>query len=406
MTKMFKLLIDKIYHSIFILLTLLLFFLPNKRTAQVLLVIGTRPEAIKMIPVYLALKNEKIPTLLCSTGQHKELLDDIFKLFKIKPDFDFKMMKENQDLFDITQKTLINTKNLFKQVKPSLVVVQGDTTSAMSAALAAFYLKIPDAHIESGLRSKNINRPFPEELNRRIISLISSYHFAPTKNSIDNLLKEGIDKKFIFYTGNTICDSLLNVITQIQNKQIFPSHEIKEIIDIHHLDNNKILLFTCHRRETLTKELKEIFLALKEALQKDSKLLIIYPTHPNPLIKKLLNETKLNECSNIKIFSPLSYYDMVYLLTSVDGILTDSGGIQEEGVSLNKPVIVLRNETERLEGIESGFSKLVGTKKESIISAINEINPSSNESLSFNPIYGDGQAGKKIAAIIKKYVNK
>lgn len=410
MIKIFKLIKNYIFlitSFLFLFSSLPIFALATESTRPVLLIVGTRPEAIKMIPVYQALKDENIPTLLCSTGQHQDLLEDIFKLFKVIPDFDFKIMKENQDLFDITEKILINTKKLFKQVNPSLVVVQGDTTSAMTAALSAFYLKIPIAHIEAGLRTENIDRPFPEEMNRRVITLISSYHFAPTKIAVSNLLKEGIKKESIFLTGNTVIDALLSISEQIQNKQILPSKEIISMVNKYHSDNYKIILLTVHRRESFKTGLRDIFTSVKEALQKKPKLFIIYPIHPNPILQKAVEETKLNIMPNIKILPALPYQDMTYILNSVDGILTDSGGVQEEAIGLNKPVLVLRNETGRKEILQSDMCQLVGTNKEKIIAGIDKIcTKNFNKHLTFNSIYGDGVASKKIAHIIKNILKK
>ncbi|NGX34274.1 MAG: UDP-N-acetylglucosamine 2-epimerase [Candidatus Anoxychlamydiales bacterium] len=403
--KLFKLI--TIYLLLYLFAFLPVFAISNETIHPVLLIIGTRPEAIKMIPVYKALKEEKIPTLLCSTGQHKELLDDILKLFRIVPDFDFKIMKENQDLFDITEKILVNAKVLFKKIKPSLVVVQGDTTTAMTAALAAFYLRIPVAHIEAGLRTKSMPSAFPEEANRRIISLTASYHFAPSEKAFSNLFNEGIKKESIFCVGNTGIDALLMMQTKIQNKQIIPTSEIVEIISKHRSNNYKMLLLTVHRRESLTKGVRNVFLAVKKALQKNRKLFVIYPIHPNPVIKKILQETKLDTLPNIKITSSLPYQDMTYILNAVDGILTDSGGVQEEALGLNKPVLVLRNETERIEGLDADFFKIVGTDKEKIISGIDQICSNNlNKPASFNSIYGDGNASKKIAQIIKNILKK
>lgn len=369
----------------------------------IVVIIGTRPEAIKMVPVYEALKADNLPVCLCTTGQHTHLVDEILALYGLKPDCELKIMKPGQDLFYITKEVMEGTKKLFEEIKPSLVLVQGDTTSAMSAALAAFYLKIPIGHVEAGLRTWNMQAPFPEEMNRRVISLISSYHFAPTTHSVSNLLKEGIDNSTIFCTGNTVVDALYSIKEKIEKKEIFPDAHLTEIINSHKARGDKIVLLTAHRRESFGDGLKHIFTAIREALLKYPNLFIIYPKHPNPEIQRTIEEVELNTLSNIMITSPLSYENLIYVLDAVDGVATDSGGIQEEAVSLGKPLLILRNETDRPEGLEEDFTELVGTDEEKILRGIKNIMETKvcYPKNSKRSIYSEGDANKKISAIIK-----
>ncbi len=374
-------------------------------TGPVLLVVGTRPEGIKMIPVYIALKEEQIPVLLCSTGQHTDLLEDIFAAFSVEPDFRFNIMKPGQDLFYITTTVLDKMKMILQEIKPSLVIVQGDTTSAMAAALAAFYLKIPVGHVEAGLRTGNINAPYPEEMNRTFISLIASYHFAPTALSVNNLLKEHIDPTTIFCVGNTVVDALAMMSETIRAKENLISKELEETISWCKKNNKKIVLLTAHRRESFDIGLVSIFRAIQYLLQEHSDLAIIYPMHPNPIIKRKFLETDLNHCANIFVTAPLNYTDMIYLLNNVDFVATDSGGIQEEAVSLGKPVLVLRNETDRPEGVLYGAAQLVGTDTQTIIDSCNRL-LTDTPSKGYSTIYGDGTASKKIAKIVTSLLKK
>lgn len=375
----------------------------TQNNGMVLLFVGTRPEAIKMIPIYLALKQSKIPTFLCSSGQHDKLLRDILELFQITPDLDFEIMKPNQDFFYITQAVLAKSKELFEQIKPSLVIVQGDTTSSMAAALAAFYKKIPIAHVEAGLRSGNIYAPFPEEMNRRLISRLASYHFAPTKTAVSNLVAEGISEESIFCTGNTVIDALFEIRNKIARKEISLQSSIVEYVKNIRALEHKLILVTMHRRESFDTGLRTVIEALKKALKRYPNLHIIYPVHPNPVIQHILEESELNITPNIVITPPLLYPDLVYLLDIVDGVATDSGGIQEEAVTLNKPVLVLRNETDRPEAVQEGVAVLVGTNEDRILEGIQKImqglfKTGGVESL----LYGDGKASQKIISIILK----
>lgn len=374
--------------------------------APVLLVIGTRPEAIKMYPVYRALKEENIPTVLCSTGQHIQMVNDVLSLFQIQADYEFNIMKPGQDLFYITESVLKESKGLMEKIKPSLVVVQGDTTTALAAALAAFYLQIPIAHVEAGLRTGNIKAPFPEELNRKWIASIASYHFAPTSLSVNNLISEGVNPETIYCSGNTVVDALLAVKEKIKKQELIPSKDLVETINRIRSQKEKIFLLTAHRRESHDGGLNQIFTAVKNSIAKHSDIHFIYPMHPNPLIKKVALEAGLYDTPRLEIISPLCYHDMVYLLDSIDIAVTDSGGIQEEAVSLNKPTLVLRNETDRPEGIKEGVAVLVGTSAEKIEKQIDYFteNLTKNADLKVSP-YGDGEAGKRIAKIIKQVLN-
>lgn len=370
---------------------------PNK---PVVLVVGTRPEGIKMMPVYLALKELHIPTVLCSTGQHTDLLEDILTLFNVEPDIRLNIMKPGQDLFHITTTVLSKMKDLLTEIDPSLVLVQGDTTSAMTAALAAFYLKIPVGHVEAGLRTGNKYAPFPEEINRRLIGSLASYHFAPTQDAIDNLLREDVDYNTILNTGNTVVDALSMIQEKIHSRSIQISDYVRNLVENAQKQHKKIMLLTAHRRESFNGGLHDIFSAIKQTLTAHPDLFIIYPMHPNPCVKQAVAETHLADSTGIAIINPLSYNDLVYVLEHSNLIATDSGGIQEEGTSLGKPVIVLRNETDRMEGVKEGCLFLVGTDVVKIQTMINQLLNSAG--FPNNHLYGDGTAGKKIAQFIKE----
>lgn len=365
-----------------------------------MLIIGTRPEGIKMMPVYKALKKAGLPTILCSTAQHADLLKDIFELFKIVPDYELNIMRQDQDLFYITNEVLIKTKSIFSSINPSMVIVQGDTTSAMAAALSAFYLKIPIAHVEAGLRTKDIYAPFPEELNRCFISLIAAYHFAPTQATAMQLLAQGIRRETIFCTGNTVVDALHEIKKQIEAGEIQVNQELKETVLKFKAKARKLMLLTAHRRESFNGGLVNIFKAIKQALEANPDLYIIYPMHPNPAVAQALKEVDLHKMENIFITSPIEYKNMVYLLCMVDAVATDSGGIQEEAISLGKHVLVLRQKTERLEGVWAGLATLVGTDIERIKIGIEAILNRPANLPSMKNVYGDGHAGERIATIV------
>lgn len=374
-------------------------FTYTQANKPVVLVIGTRPEGIKMIPVYLALKELHIPTILCSTGQHTEILEDIFTLFHVEPDIRLNIMKPGQDLFHITTAVLAKMKEVLSEYDPCMVLVQGDTTSAMAAALASFYLKIPVGHVEAGLRTGNKYGPFPEEINRRLIGSLATYHFAPTADALANLRKEDININ-VYNTGNTVVDALHLIQNKIHNHELAVSSELVKLIREQQKIGRKIMLLTAHRRESFNGGLHHIFNAIKQALADHPELFIIYPMHPNPCVKEAVEQTQLRSCSDIFVTSPLSYADLVYVLEHSNFIATDSGGIQEEANSLGKQVIVLRNETDRMEGVKAGCSYLAGTDEEQIRSLINNL-LENNQHRSANNLYGIGTAGRQIASIIK-----
>lgn len=373
--------------------------------SPVVLMVGTRPEAIKVLPVYEALQSKGIPTVLCSTGQHRELLEEVFSLYGIQPDYDFQVMKPNQDLFYLTTEIMEKTKELFQDLKPSMVVVQGDTTSVMAATLAAFYLKIPVAHVEAGLRSGNLQRPFPEELNRRIVTLGATLHFAPTEYAAEALKREGVDSSKIFITGNPVVDALHGIVKKLHDGKLHATEMVREVVEANR--DRKLILLTAHRRESFGEGLTNIFQAVKKALERDPNLFVIYPRHPNPNITEALKASKLDQMENIWITSSLPYQDLVYILDSVDGVATDSGGIQEEAVSLNKTTLVLREETDRPEAIHLGTAYLVGTEYGKVFRSIRSIEKSPPKKMdSDKSPYGDGHASMRIAHQIAVFLKE
>ncbi|MDB2614374.1 UDP-N-acetylglucosamine 2-epimerase (non-hydrolyzing), partial [Chlamydiales bacterium] len=323
------------------------FLLNNKlhcNDQPIVLMIGTRPEAIKVYPLYKILKEAGENVILVSTGQHFKLLDEILYSLNCKPDFNLEVMRENQDLFYLTNSILLKTKEVFSQINPRLIIVQGDTTTAMASALSAFYLKIPVAHLEAGLRSNSIYSPFPEEVNRCIISQIASYHFTPTDLETKYLEREG--KKNIFCTGNTVIDTLYMIKDQLEKGVSLPSEKLRNTVEKAKSDGTLFLL-TGHRRESLEEGLYHIFSAVKKALQEHKNLTFFYPVHPNPAISKVIKDMGLHEEPKLILSEPLNYIDMIYLMKEAAGVLTDSGGVQEEAISLNKPTLVLRDLSDR-----------------------------------------------------------
>jgi UDP-N-acetylglucosamine 2-epimerase (non-hydrolysing) len=374
---------------------------------KVLLVLGTRPEAIKLVPVIKKLKeyHSKFATIVCVTGQHRKMLDQVLAIFDIFPDYDLNIMKKNQDLFDITIKSLKGLKKVIEEVQPDIVLVQGDTTTAFIAGLAAFYCKIPVGHVEAGLRTYNKYNPFPEEKNRHLLSVLTDYHFAPTKWSKSNLLKEGIPSENIWVTGNTVIDALLTVKNRqkaVSRKQAFRKFFKKQYNLELETRNSKLVLVTGHRRESFGEGFENICDALKTIAEKRDDVVIVYPVHLNPNVQGPVKRI-LGGIDNIHLIEPLEYEQFVFLMNSSYLILTDSGGIQEEAPSLSKPVLVMRNTTERPEGIEAGVVKLVGTDKDAIVK--NTIELLENQvlyekmSMSVNP-YGDGKASERIVNIL------
>lgn len=395
---------------------------------KILLVFGTRPEAIKMSPVVKEFQKypEQFKTLVCVTAQHREMLDQVLRLFEITPDYDLNIMKEGQDLYDITCRVLLGMREVLNEVKPDVVLVHGDTSTSTATALAAFYKQIPVGHVEAGLRTHNIYSPWPEEMNRQITGRIATYHFTPTLGSKQNLLDEGVNPENIHVTGNTVIDALYWVINKIKTTsdaqiQILNQLEIEGISnDTCNLwvnDERKLILITGHRRENFGQGFLNICDAIKELAEKHLDVDFVYPMHLNPNVRGaikqvfgediFLNKTKqlVQKKNNTFFIEPLDYLPFVYLMHLSYIILTDSGGIQEEAPSLGKPVLVMRDTSERPEAIEAGIVKLVGIDKKLIINEVSEllVNRDSYSSMSqiSNP-YGDGKACERIVNRIVK----
>ncbi len=372
---------------------------------KILAVFGTRPEAIKLSPVINLLKkhNSRFETCVCVTAQHREMLDQVLKIFKIVPDYDLNIMREGQDLFDITSNALIRLRDVFENERPDMVLVQGDTTTAFVGGLAAYYLKISIGHVEAGLRTYNKYSPFPEEKNRHLLSTLVDYHFAPTEWAKSNLLKEGIPEEKIRVVGNTVIDALFSVIRNqiLQSKRNNFEDYFKARWNLtlpSEGDGLKIVLVTGHRRENFGVGFENICYALKEIAEKRPDVIIVYPVHLNPNVQQPV-KTILDGQPNIYLIDPLEYEPFVFLMNKSYLVLTDSGGVQEEAPSLGKPVLVMRNTTERPEGIKEGIVKLVGTSKEMIVSETMEL---LNNTLLYammskaTNLYGDGKAAAKI----------
>lgn len=371
----------------------------------VLIIIGTRPEGIKMVPLFFALKKAGIPTLLCSTSQHTHLLDEVYQAFNFQPDIELHIMKNNQDLFHITQEVLQKTKKVFQDIQPQLVLVHGDTTTTMAASLTAFYMNIPVGHVEAGLRTHNMHNPFPEEMNRRYVSLTATYHFAPTRQAVKNLEQEKISASHIFYTGNTIVDALRIMREKITAKTVAINPIIQTCIEQARRNNQQIVLVTAHRRESFKGGIKSILSAIKKFALENNDIFFIYPYHPNPHIVQIIDSLELKTVHNLLLHEPLMYKDLVYVLEHADWVATDSGGIQEEAISLSKHVIVFREYTERPEGIWEGLATLVGTNYNKILHAFRlQKKNISQKSLTTKHIYGDGYAADKIVGIIQEII--
>ena len=380
---------------------------------KILLTFGTRPEAIKMAPLILELNKhrDKVETIVCVTGQHREMLDQVLSIFKIKPDYDLNIMKKGQDLYDITSKVLLGLRDIFKQTHPDLVLVHGDTTTSMAAALAAYYQQIPVGHVEAGLRTYNIYSPWPEEINRQLIGRISNYNFSPTSTSSNNLIKEGVNETSIHITGNTVIDSLYWVVNKIKSDEqlnIKLKEEIKTFgYDIDRLQGNRrMVLITGHRRENLGDGFIHIAQAIQELSSQFPDVDFVYPMHLNPNVRKSIYEVLGNDLfhfSNMFFIEPLEYLSFIYMMEKADVVLTDSGGIQEEAPSLKKPVLVMRDTTERPEAVEAGTVILVGTDKEKIVSNVSKLLTDHNHyqqmAKAINP-YGDGKACERIVNIL------
>ena len=362
----------------------------NKNKKTVLTVFGTRPEAIKMAPLVKAIeKSDKLKSVVCVTAQHRQMLDQVLKLFKITPDYDLDIMKNNQDLWSLTSEVLLKMKDVYEQVKPDIVLVHGDTTTTMASALSAFYAKIPVGHVEAGLRTFDKYYPFPEEINRVIADGISDFYFAPTDKSVNNLKQCGINSDKVYKTGNTVIDALLYTINS--NSDTLP--------DGLKLDaDKKMILLTSHRRENFGEPIKEICHAILDLVNKHDDIEVVYPVHLNPNVQKPVNEI-LGGKDRIHLISPQDYIPFCNLMKRSYLILTDSGGVQEEAPALAKPVLVLRDTTERPEAVEYGTVKLVGHDKNKIISEVDRLlcdeNYYKSMSEAINP-YGDGQACERI----------
>ncbi len=360
---------------------------------KVMLVFGTRPEAIKMCPLVNELKKrKKLETIVCVTGQHRQMLDQVLKVFNVVPDYDLSIMRDKQTLFDVTINILKNIKQVLEAVKPDIVLVHGDTSTTFVTALACFYLQIAVGHVEAGLRTYNIFSPYPEEFNRQAVSIISRYNFAPTELSKKNLLKEGKKEETIFVTGNTAIDALK---TTVCDEYTHPELEWAK--------DSRLILITAHRRENLGEPMKNMFRAIRRVMDEHSDIKAIYPIHMNPVVRETANDI-LGDDERIHIIEPLDVLDFHNFQARSHLILTDSGGIQEEAPSLGKPVLVMRDTTERLEGIEAGTLKLVGTEEEVIYRNFKELleNRESYERMAHasNP-YGDGKACQRIADILE-----
>lgn len=359
---------------------------------SILLVFGTRPEAIKMCPLINELKTrKKVRTRVCVTGQHRQMLNQVLETFRIKPDYDLSIMKTSQTLFDVTTSILERIKEVLEKEKPDIVLVHGDTSTTFATALACFYLQIPVGHVEAGLRTYNLYSPYPEEFNRQAVSLIAAYHFAPTEVSRQNLIREGKNQDTIYVTGNTAIDALKTTVRSDYG------HEL-----LKWANESRLILITAHRRENLGEPMKQMFQAIRRVCDEYNDVKAIYPIHLNPAVRQMAEDI-LGDDERIRLIEPLDVLDFHNFLAHSYLILTDSGGIQEEAPSLGKPVLVMRDTTERPEGVEAGTLKLVGTEEETIYYAFKQLLDDRaayyKMSQASNP-YGDGFASKKIADIL------
>jgi len=361
---------------------------------KILTIFGTRPEAIKMSPLVKKIdKSKDLESIVCVTAQHREMLDQVLDVFDIKPDYDLNLMKHGQTLAQVTTRALLGLEDVFEKVKPDLVLVHGDTTTTLSGALAAFYHQIPVGHVEAGLRTWNKYSPWPEEINRQMVDNIADFYFTPTETSKENLLKEGKDESKIYITGNTAIDALQITVSKDYTHPIFDW-----------VGDDRLVLLTAHRRENLGEPMYNIFRAVKTIVDEFKDIKVVYPIHLNPKIRKIADDVLKGE-ERIKIIEPLKVIDFHNFLNKAYIVLTDSGGIQEEAPSLGKPVLVLRDTTERPEGIKAGTLKLVGTDEDVIFQETKTLlsNKKSYESMSkANNPYGDGTASKQIVKIITK----
>ncbi|MBF8983753.1 UDP-N-acetylglucosamine 2-epimerase (non-hydrolyzing) [Lutibacter sp. B2] len=362
-------------------------------------IFGTRPEAIKMAPVVKTIENdEDMTSIVCVTAQHREMLDQVLELFHIKPDYDLNIMKAGQTLTQITARALEGLEEVIKESKPDMILVHGDTTTTLAGSLAAFYHQVKIGHVEAGLRSDNKYSPYPEEMNRTLTGRLADVHFCPTIGNKENLLKEGICEENIMITGNTVIDALLKVVKE---DYMFEDERLNKI----DYKNKKVILLTSHRRENLGKPMENIFTAMKEIVEKNADVELIFPVHLNPKVRDLAYGI-LDGMDRVHLIEPLDYAPFANLIAKAYLILTDSGGIQEEAPSLGKPVLVLRTETERPEAVKAGTVKMAGIEKENIVKLtdelLNDCEKYKEMTNAINP-YGDGKTSDKILKIIKNY---
>ena len=365
---------------------------------KVMTIFGTRPEAIKMAPIVKELKSRKeVECIVCVTAQHRQMLDQVLSVFDIQPEYDLDIMKQGQTLSDITSRVLLGLEDVIKKEKPDIILVHGDTTTTLAGAMAAFYNQVKIGHVEAGLRTWNIQSPFPEEANRQMVDCIADFYFAPTEKSKENLLREGKDESKIYVTGNSAIDALSTTVSKDYNNEIFDW-----------LGNDKLILLTAHRRENLGEPMRHMFRAIRRVLDENEGYKVIYPVHLNPLVRQVADEVFEGD-DKIKLIEPLEVIDFHNFLNKAYIILTDSGGIQEEAPSLGKPVLVLRDTTERPEGIEAGTLKLATTNEDRIYSLLTELIQNKDEynkmAKASNP-YGDGTTSRQIADIIIEQVKK
>ncbi|HHV27818.1 MAG TPA: UDP-N-acetylglucosamine 2-epimerase (non-hydrolyzing) [Tissierellia bacterium] len=366
------------------------------RRLKVMTVFGTRPEGIKMAPIVKVMENtEEIENIVCVTAQHREMLDQVLDIFKIKPDYDLNIFKPGQTLTGITTKALEGLEKVIVETQPDLLLVQGDTTTVFAGALAAFYQKVKVGHVEAGLRSGNLYSPYPEEANRKLTGIVTNFHFAPTDESRENLLREGYPEEKIFITGNTVIDALFHVVKE---DYIFEDSLLNGI----DFENKRVILLTSHRRENIGKPMENIFMAIDEITKKYNDVEVVFPVHLNPKVRDIAHKV-FDGNENIHLVEPLDYEPFTNLMSKSHIVVTDSGGLQEEAPSLGKPVLVVREETERPEGIEAGTAKLVGTSKKNISKELDLLLSSKEEykkmANAVNP-YGDGKASERIVKVI------
>lgn len=365
---------------------------------SIVVVIGTRPELIKMAPVIFELQRKKVPHVVLNTAQHKELLDPYWKVFNIKPDFQLDVMVPGQSLSALTARVISQLQQFIDDCgfKPKVIMAQGDTTTVMAASMIAFYNKIPFAHVEAGLRSFDLENPFPEEYNRKVASIAAAFHFAPTKLSAQHLKKEGVSGKAIHVVGNTVVDSLLYIRKSKVYKEASYSNEA-----LNFLNGKEFVLITCHRRENHGENLLRIISTIQQLIQQHPKLHFVWILHPNPNIKKGIDESGLSESENFHLFPPVEYWDLLKLIGKSKLIITDSGGIQEEAPSFGKPVLVMREVTERPEAVKGGMAKLTGVSERRLMKGFEWA--LSYKSKNKNNPYGDGKSSSKIVEMLKKF---